>query len=239
MHRFGFRVVRHLCGLIALAALIVTSGRAQSSAQVPVQPVQSQPVALAGDAQARYALRSGDTVTINYRLTPEFDQTAMIQPDGFLTLPLVGDLHVAGMTLDAVKALVVQKASVQLKRPEVTVTLKEFERPYVVVAGEVPHPGKLDFYEKTTAMQAILLAGGFEASAQQSDVYLFRKVDGDLAEVHLLNLKGLKRTGDLSRDLLLQPGDMILVPRNKLENVGRFLKLTNLSVYFDPIADLR
>jgi polysaccharide export outer membrane protein len=97
----------------------------------------------------------------------------------------------------------------------------------------------VEFYEKTTAMQAILLAGGFEASAQQSDVYLFRKVNGDLAEVHKLNLKKLRQTGDLSRDLVLQPGDMILVPRNKLEHVGRFLKLTNLSVYFDPISNLR
>jgi polysaccharide export outer membrane protein len=203
-----------------------------------VQPVQAQ-VAAVADAHQRYALRAGDTITIHYRLTPEFDQTAMIQPDGFVALPLVGDLAVAGMTLDAVKALVVERASVHLKAPEVTVSLKEFERPYVVVAGEVPHPGKLDFYEKTTALQAILLAGGFEASAQQSDVYVFRKVNGDLAEVHTLNLKRMKHTGDLSRDLVLQPGDMILVPRNKLEHVGRFLKLTNLSVYFDPIADLR
>jgi polysaccharide export outer membrane protein len=191
------------------------------------------------DAGVRYALRAGDTVTISYRLTPEFNQTATIQPDGFLSLPLVGEVHVAGMTLEAVKALVVEKASAHLKEPEVTVALKEFERPYVVVAGEVPHPGKLDFYEKTTALQAIFLAGGFEASAQQSDVYLFRKINGELAEVHTLNLKGIKRTGDLSSDLVLQPGDMILVPRNKLEHVGRFLKLTNLSVYFDPIADLR
>jgi polysaccharide export outer membrane protein len=189
--------------------------------------------------QPQYAIRVGDTVVVTYRLTPEFNATAMVAPDGNVDLPLVGEVHIAGLTVEALKARVTQAADSRLKNPEVTVTLKEFERPYVVVAGEVPHPGKVEFYEKTTAMQAILLAGGFEASAQQSDVYLFRKVNGDLAEVHKLNLKKLRQTGDLSRDLVLQPGDMILVPRNKLEHVGRFLKLTNLSVYFDPISNLR
>jgi polysaccharide export outer membrane protein len=203
--------------------------------QLALLPLIAQSPAAAAD-RARYTLRPGDTITLEYRLTPEFNQTAIIQPDGFVALPLVGEIHAAGLTLAQVRSTVTEKASVHLKDPEINVTLKEFERPYVVVAGEVPHPGKLDFYQKTTAMQAILLAGGFSASAQQSDVYLFRKVNGDLAEVHTLNLKGLKHTGDLSRDLVLEPGDMILVPRNKLENVGRFVKNTNLSLYFDPLT---
>ena len=185
---------------------------------------------------SRYALRSGDTITLEYRLTPEFNQTALIQPDGFLSLPLVGSLHVAGLTLDQVRDQVVERASSRLKDPEVTVTLKEFERPFIVVAGEVSKPGKLDFYERTTALQAILLAGGVVASGQQSDVYVFRKIDGCLAEVHHLNLKGIHHTRNLERDLVLEPGDMILVPRNKLDNVGRFMKATNLSVYFDPLT---
>jgi len=204
--------------------------------QTPVQA--RQPVGDSGAAhdRPRYSLRAGDTIVIEYRLTPEFNQTAMIQPDGFVSLPLVGELPVAGKTLAEVHDLLISRASAHLKDPSINITLKEFERPYIVVAGEVPHPGKFDFYQKTTALQAILLAGGFSSSGQQSDVYLFRRVDGDLAEVHVLNLKGLKRNTDLRRDLVLEPGDMILVPRNKLDNVGRFMKATNLSVYFDPLT---
>ena len=81
----------------------------------------------------------------------------------------------------------------------------------------------------------MLLAGGFKGSAQQSDVYLFRRVNGDLSEVYTLSLKKLRHTADLERDLVLQPGDMILVPRNKLENLSRFVKAINLSLYFDPL----
>ncbi len=82
----------------------------------------------------------------------------------------------------------------------------------------------------------MLLAGGYKDSAQQSDVYVFRRVDGGLAEVHTLNLKKIRKGKDLERDLVLEPGDMILVPRNKLENMARFIKAANLGVYFDPLT---
>jgi polysaccharide export outer membrane protein len=187
-------------------------------------------------SQSHYALRAGDVITVDYRYTPEFNQTLNVKPDGFVDLTLVGEAHLAGLTLAEAHDLIVARSSVRLKDPEVSVALKEFERPYFVVAGEVEHPGKFDFYEKTTTLQGVLLAGGFKASAQQTDVYVFRKVDGGLAEVHQLNLKNMRRGHDLERDLVLEPGDMILITRNKLENLARFIKATNLGIYFDPLT---
>jgi polysaccharide export outer membrane protein len=216
--------------VVLLASLFIATVSAASVASQTAPPAQPQL-----SARARYALRAGDVITIDYRFTPEFNQTVTIRPDGFVDLTLIGEAHVAGLTLADVHSLVVQKSSVHLKDPEVNISLKEFERPYVVVAGEVDHPGRFDFYEKTTALQAVLQAGGIKISGQQSDVYVFRKVDGALAEVHHISLKNIKRTSDLEHDLTLQPGDMILVPRNKLENIGRFIKTLNLQVYFDPL----
>ncbi len=69
-------------------------------------------------------------------------------------------------------------------------------------------------------------------------MYLFRKVDGNLTEVHELNLKRMRTSADLERDLILEPGDIVLVPRNKLENLSRFMKSANLSIYFDPLTYL-
>jgi len=184
----------------------------------------------------RYMLRAGDVITVEYRYTPEFNQTLTIQPDGFVDLTLIGEARVAGMTLASVHDYVVEHASVKLKNPEVNISLKEFEKPYFAVAGEVERPGKFDFYEKTTALQAVLLAGGFKETAQQSNVYVFRRVDGGLAEVHTLNLKKMHKGSDLERDLVLEPGDMILVTRTKLENLARFIKAVNLGVYFDPLT---
>ena len=95
--------------------------------------------------------------------------------------------------------------------------LKEFQKPYVVVAGEVVQPGKLEMREKLTALQAVLLAGGFKDSAKSSQILVFRKLNADMAEVKVLNFKTLKHTSDLENDLTLQPGDMILVPRNRTQ----------------------
>ncbi len=209
---------------LALLLIILPTLTAQAPKQTTLQ------------TRPRYMLRAGDVITVEYRYTPEFNQTLTIQPDGFVDLTLIGEARVAGMTLAAVHDYVVEHASVKLKNPEVNISLKEFEKPYFAVAGEVEHPGKYDFYEKTTALQAVLLAGGFKESAQQSDVYVFRRVNGGLAEVHTLNLKKIRKGTDLERDLILEPGDMILVPRNKLENLSRFIKAVNLGVYFDPLT---
>jgi polysaccharide export outer membrane protein len=209
---------------IALCLLAALPLAAQTPAPAALQP------------RPRYMLRAGDVITVEYRYTPEFNQTLTIQPDGFVDLTLIGEARVAGMTLAKVHDFVVERSSVKLKDPEVNVSLKEFEKPYFAVAGEVEHPGKFDFYDKTTALQAVLLAGGFKETAQQSDVYVFRRVNGGLAEVHTLNLKHMRKGHDLERDLVLEPGDMILVPRNKLENISRFIKAANLGIYFDPLT---
>ena len=207
-----------------LAGCIAASSLAAGPANAQLRP------------RPRYTLRPGDVITLDYRYTPEFNQTATLQPDGFIDLTLIGQAHAAGLTLAQLHTLVADRAALKLKDPEVNVTLKQFEHPYLAVAGEVANPGRFDFYDPTTALQAVLLAGGFKPSAQQSSVYVFRRIDGGLAEVHHLNLKALRTGHDLERDLILEPGDMILVPRNKLDILGRFLSVTRLAVYFDPLT---
>ena len=113
--------------------------------------------------------------------------------------------------------------------------MKEFQKPYVVVAGEVAKPGRFDLRENTTAMQAILISGGFNSGAQAGQVLLFRKINGSDAEVRVLHLSRLRSTSDLERDIQLQSGDMLYVPRDKIEKISRFVKLANLGLYFNPL----
>jgi polysaccharide export outer membrane protein len=223
-------ILAFCCLLLACPAGGQTSSHLTPAAS---PPAASTPLP---QLRTRYTLRPGDVVTIDYRYTPEFNQVVAVQPDGFVELTLVGQTRVAGLTLAQLQAYMVERSSVRLKDPEINVALKDFEKPFFAVAGEVEHPGRFDFYVKTTALQAILLAGGAKGSGQIKDVYVFRRVDGQLAEVHHLDLRHMRRTSDLERDLVLEPGDMILVPRNKLENIGRFTKAINLGVYFDPLT---
>ncbi|HSS21581.1 MAG TPA: polysaccharide biosynthesis/export family protein [Pyrinomonadaceae bacterium] len=185
--------------------------------------------------QQRYTLHPGDVLDIQYRYTPEFNQTVTVQPDGFISLEIGGDVKVEGRNLEQVRNVILAKAKTRLASPELIVVLKEFQKPYVVVAGEVVQPGKLELREKLTALQAVLLAGGFKESAKSSQILVFRKLNADMAEVKALNFKSLKRTSDLENDMTLQPGDMILVPRNRISKIERYVRIASLATFLNPL----
>lgn len=218
--------------LIAIA-LLVTSFSLAVEAQTSTQK-QAPRLGTFG-AETRYALQPGDVLDIQYRYTPEFNQTVTVQPDGYISLQIGGDVKVAGRDLDQVRSAILRKASVRLESPELIVILKEFQKPYIVVAGEVVQPGKFELRERLTAMQAVLLAGGFKDSAKSSQVLVFRKLNAETAEVKMLNFKSIKHTSDLENDLPLQAGDMIMIPRNRLSKIERYVRIASLATFLNPL----
>jgi len=193
-----------------------------------------RPPRLTTVTEERYRLQPGDVLEIQYRYSPEFNQTVTVQPDGYITLEVGGDLKVAGMTVDQTRQAILKQASTRLQDPIATVILKEFQKPYFVVAGEVAQPGKIEMRERVTAIQAIMLAGGMKESAKSSQVVVFRKINSDIAEVKLLNLKSIRRTSDLENDLTLQPGDMVFVPRDKISKIERFMRVASVAAFMAP-----
>jgi polysaccharide export outer membrane protein len=186
----------------------------------------------------RYTLTAGDMIELRYRYTPELDQTLTVSPDGYIDVQLIGEILVRDLTVQQAHDLIIRKAAEHLNSPEVTLSLEESQQPYVMVAGEVARPGKMDLRENTTAMQAILLAGGFAPTAHSDQVLLFRRINGQDAEVRVLRLSKLNKTADLEHDCQLEPGDMLLVPRNKIEKLSRYTRLANLGVFFNPLQNV-
>ena len=182
----------------------------------------------------RYRLQPGDVLEVQYRYSPEFNQTVTVQPDGYVTLEIGGDLKVAGFTIEETRQAILRQASKRLQDPVATIVLKEFQKPYFVVAGEVATPGKIEMRERVTAIQAIMLAGGMKETAKSSQVVVFRKINSDMAEVKLLNLKSIRRTSDLENDLTLQAGDMVFVPRDRISKIERFMKLASVAAFMAP-----
>jgi polysaccharide export outer membrane protein len=149
-------------------------------------------------------------------------------------LEICGDLKVAGFTVEQARQAILREAGKRLRDPVATILLKEFQRPYFVVAGEVAQPGKIEMRERVTAIQAIMLAGGMKETAKSSQVVVFRKINSDTAEVKLLNLKSIRRTTDLENDLTLQAGDMVYVPRDKISKIERFMRLASVAAFMAP-----
>ncbi len=193
-----------------------------------------RPPRLTTVTEDRYRLQPGDVLEVQFRYSPEFNQTVTVQPDGYISLEITGDLKVAGFTIEETRAAVLKKAGERLQDPVAAVLLKEFQRPYFVVAGEVAQPGKIEMRERVTAIQAIMLAGGMKETAKSSQVVVFRKINSDTAEVKMLNLKSIRRTSDLENDLTLQAGDMVFVPRDKISKIERFMKLASVAAFMAP-----
>ena len=217
--------------LLIAGMLLFAGGSVQAQT---VSPAETAPK-LTTSVEQRYRMVPGDVVEVVYRYTPEFNQTVTLQPDGFVVLNIVGDIRLGGQTLDEARKLIVDKASVRLKDPEITLLLKEFQKPYYVVSGEVPQPGRFEMRETVTALQAVMTAGGFKDSSHVSQVLVFRKINAEFAEVKMLNFKKIKKTSDLEVDLKLESGDIILVPRNTFTKVERYVRLASL---FNPLGFL-
>ena len=179
----------------------------------------------------RYRIHVGDLLVLSFSFTPEFNQSVIVQPDGYITLREAGDIHVADKTMPQVVEADRSAYGKVLHDPVITLELKEFERPYFVVGGEVMHPGKYDLRGDTTVLQAIAVGGGFTEGAKHSQVWLFRQISSEWVQTRKLDLKKMLRSGNLSEDLHLRPGDMLYVPKSDLAKMKPFIPLVTVGTY--------
>jgi polysaccharide biosynthesis/export protein len=188
-----------------------------------------------GERHPRYTLQAGDSFDLSFDLSPEFNQSLTVQPDGYVSLRGVGDVHVAGQTVPQLTETLKKSYAKILNDPILSVFLKDFEKPYFTVDGQVTRPGKYDLRGETTVVQALAVAGGVNASAKHSQVLLFRRVSDQWVEARIVNYKKMMKDGDLKEDVFLHPGDMLYVPKNTYSKIQQFMPSANLGTYF-PIT---
>jgi polysaccharide biosynthesis/export protein len=188
---------------------------------------------LLGGCHPLYRLRLSDVVEVTFTVAPEFNQTLTVQPDGYVSLKDAGAILAQGSTVPQFAEAVRRAYTGYLHNPEVAVALKDFERPYFVVGGEVGKPGKYELRSDTTVTEAVQIAGGFTPQAKHSQVVLFRRVNDDLVETRLLNLKKMLKQSTLKEDAHLRPGDLVFVPQNSISKISRFLSKPAVGMYMN------
>ena len=238
-----------LVGILVVGILAIpTSLRSQARPQSVSAPAQNPSPAKAAASDSdpnrpqlhernpRYRLESGDILELAFRYTPEFDQEVTIQPDGYVQLKgLQNDVHIQGQTVPEVIDTLKKAYSNTLRDPVISVVLREFEKPYFIVGGEVGHPGKFDLRGDTTVVEALEIAGGLRDSAKHSEVQFFKRVEGGWAQAKSVNVKKLLQEGNLEEANYLQPGDFIYVPKNAFSKIARFLPTTSVGAYVNPL----
>lgn len=194
----------------------------------PDSHVSTQPVL--AQRYPRYLLRPSDVLEITFPISPEYDQTISIQPDGFASLRGVGDLYIAGKSLPELSEALHKAYGSFLHDPIINIEMKDFEKPYFTAGGEFGKPGKYELRGDTTVAEAVAIAGGFTDKAKHSEVLIFRKVPGGWQAGKRVDVKLMLANADLGEDIHLRPGDLIYVPKNKLSKIKEFIPTPGLGM---------
>ncbi|MGH9498137.1 MAG: polysaccharide biosynthesis/export family protein [Terriglobales bacterium] len=181
-----------------------------------------------------YRLCKSDVLEISFAFSPEFNQSVTVQPDGYIPLKEAQQIYAEGLTVPDLAALIREAYTGMLHDPEVSVTLRDFDKPYFIAGGEVGRPGKYELRSDTTVAEAVAMAGGFTARAKHSQVVVFRRLSNEVYESHLLNIKSMLKSRRLQEDMHLKSGDLVFVPQNLISKIRQYTPATNLSMYAAP-----
>lgn len=177
----------------------------------------------AAERLPRYRIRRGDSFEVQFAYTPELNQSVAVEPDGFIHLKDVGAVHVEGKTVAEVVETIKAAYGQILHDAVVTLSLKDFDKPHVIVGGQVAKPGQYDLRSDITVTQALQLAGGLTDAAKHSQVVLFRPVSQDMVEARLLDVKKMLNSRNVNEDIHLLPGDTIYVPQSTISKIRKYL----------------
>jgi polysaccharide biosynthesis/export protein len=177
-------------------------------------PERSPPLAKQ-NSDADYIIAPGDTLAVFVWANPDLTIVNVpVRPDGKITTPLAEDVKASGKTSTQLARDVEEKLSRFVKRPDVTVTVTAFEGRYgdkVRVVGEATEPRSLPYREGMTALDAVIAVGGLTEFAGGNKAKLVRRVNGEEV-AYRVRLDDLVRKGDISANLDLLPGDVLIIP---------------------------
>jgi polysaccharide export outer membrane protein len=174
-------------------------------------------------ASEPYRIQPGDELEIRFFLTPEQNVTLPVRPDGFISLPLVHELEVAGRTVEEVRRELTERCSQELADPEIAVIVRSFTGYRVHVGGEVDSPGVLELNGPCTVLQAVFQAGGFLPSASPADVLVVRREQDGSYQLASSDLAGVLSGKDARGNFLLRPYDVVYVPTSPISDVNTWV----------------
>jgi len=167
-----------------------------------------------------YQFQVGDVFEVKFFEFPEFDQSVTVRPDGRVSLPLVEEVLVVGLTPSELDEIITERYRKKISEPEVTVILRQFAGQKVYVGGEVSNPGVLQLTGRMTLLQSIFHAGGFKRSARLDSILVIRN-NNNRTELHSVNVDIILNEG--GNDFLLKSYDVVYVPKTSITNAGDFV----------------
>lgn len=193
---------------LALAAAAAIAGCASTGDQPPA-PAQ------AAVADYKYLIGPGDTLQIQVWRNPELSANVPVRPDGKVTAPLIEDLPAMGKNPTQLAREIETLLKKYIQDPVVTVIVTGFVGPQseqVRIVGSATRPAALPYRQNMTVLDAMIAVGGITEFASGNRAVLVRAAEGN--KQYNLRLKDLLKRGDVSANVDLRPGDVVIIPES-------------------------
>ena len=187
--------------------------------------VKSEAAGLAATPQKPqdYLIQPGDQLDIKFFYNPELNETLTVRPDGKISLQLVDEVQAAGLKPSQLDEVLTEKYGHELKEPVLTVIVRSFTSQRIYVGGEVNRQGLIPLTAGMTPLQAVFNAGGFEETAKPESAIVIRKGLDNRPVPIKMDLTDAMHGKSGSADFLLQPHDIVYVPKSAIAKANKFV----------------
>ena len=199
--------VKRLAVLGLMALILSLGGCAAVYPPAPAEIEQFEP---------QYLIGPGDSVNIQVWRNPELSMVVAVRPDGKITTPLVEDVPATGRTPTQLAREIEKALAKYIQSPVVTVIVSGFVGPYseqIRIVGEAARPQALSYKENMTLLDVMILVGGITDFADGNRASILRAAGGTTERLGV-RLRDLVRRGDLSANVAMRPGDVLIIPQS-------------------------
>ena len=179
-----------------------------------------------------YVVGAPDTLLVTILPDPEINREVRVRPDGMISIDLIGDVQAAGQTPFEIAQAIQEEIGRYKRDATVNVSVVDSPSQFVTIYGEVGRPGTFELATETRLTEAIGRVGGTRPFASLNNIRVVR-TNGTNTEVIAVLLADIKK-GDLSTNLVIQEGDLIVVPPTWLARVGYAMQM--IFFPFQPVV---
>lgn len=200
--------VKHLGVWVLVAVVVLAMGGCYRT--YPPAPAEIE------SFEPQYLIGPGDSVNIQVWRNPELSMTVAVRPDGKITTPLVEDLPASGRTPTQLAREIEKALSKYVQSPVVTVIVAGGVGPYseqIRVVGEAARPQALPYRENMSLLDVMIVVGGITDFAAGNRASILRTVGGKKEQIGV-RLRDLLRSGDLTANVAMRPGDVLIIPQS-------------------------
>ncbi len=191
------RADRIKAACLAVAFVVLTPGLPANAQEAGLTP---------------YTINPGDVLSVTVWKEEDLQRQVLVRPDGAFSFPLAGEIQATGQSVEDVRMELVKRLSDYIPDPVVTVATESIQGNRVYVIGQVNRPGEFIASARIDVVQALSIAGGFTPFAQKNDVRILRRNSDGVLDDLAFRYGEVEKGRNLSQNLVLQPGDVIIVP---------------------------